>query len=450
MKKIFYFLFITLKIITNYKIEPVFEWNSKSNFSFEEKNSFENDSIFNYFPSHIGMDKNNTIYVSFPTDYFGEKLNPPFKFAYLENNNFKQFSAFEDDDNECENKTNLCNLVSFEIDENDNFYFLDQGDGINNSTKIIIYNKKETKFIYLNISNENRDYYLNFVVDSKNEIIYIIHGYFKSIYNLEFYVVQNIHDDNPIISQIKDNYIWSSIKNFEKNLEIKNLGLSCDYKYLFISSLNLNFIYSIKVEDIFKCIEKNTLITQDIVEENNIKEPTNSIILSSKGNLYIGGKNSNQIYVAYYIKNKLSDLNSNNLEKISFENDEIKNNNSYKIINSMFIHNKYLYFLENNFGAIVEKLDENETENNNISYYGIYKINLKKDDSIKEGCQYIKFKNDKKVIIFWINSFLFIIFILIILFIGSRKKDEIANSYLKLIDSEKISMVTLNNTSLKN
>ena len=75
---------------------------------------------------------------------------------------------------------------------------------------------------------------------------------------------------------------------------------------------------------------------------------------------------------------------------------------------------------------------------------------MKKDDSIKEGCQYIKFKNDKKVIIFWINSFLFIIFVLIILFIGSRKKDEIANSYLKLINSEKISMITFNNSSFKN
>ena len=447
MKKTFYFLFF-LKIITNFKIESVFEWNSTLNLS-------EKYSIFNNFPSHIGMDKNNRIYISFPIDYFGEKLHPPFKFAYLENDEFKPFLDFEDDDSNCEDETKLCNLVSFEIDEKDNFYFLDQGlYNVDNSSKIIIYNeKKETKFIYLNnknFKNENKDYYLNFVVDSKNEIIYIIHGYFNSYHNFEFYVVQNIHDENPKISLIKDNYFWSKFKNIKKYLEIKNLGLSCDYKYLFISSLYLNFIYSIKVEDIFKCIEKNTTISENIVEENNIKEPSNSIILSSKGNLYIGGKYSNEIYVAYYLKNKLSELDSNNLEKISFENYE-KNNNSNKIINSMFIHNKYLYFLENNFGFIVDKFYNNKTnENNKISYYGIYKVDLKKDDSIKEGCQYIKFKNDKKVIIFWINSFLFIIFVLIILFIGSRKKDEIANSYLKLINSEKISMITFNNSSFKN
>jgi hypothetical protein len=112
----------------------------------------------------------------------------------------------------------------------------------------------------------------------------------------------------------------------------------------------------------------------------------------------------------------------------------------------MFIHNKYLFFLENNFGIFIDqnkKTNENKnlTNENKVSYYGIYKIDLKKDNSINEGCQYLKFKNDKNVIIFWIISFIFIIFIMIILFIGSRKKNEIENSYLKLSNSEKVSMI---------
>ena len=96
MKKLFYFLFIKI-IISNYKIEKVFEWNSNSNETFNLKSSNSNNSIFSYFPSQIRIDKNDKIYVSFPNDYFGKKLNPPFKFAILENNKFKKFLDFEDD-----------------------------------------------------------------------------------------------------------------------------------------------------------------------------------------------------------------------------------------------------------------------------------------------------------------------------------------------------------------
>ena len=217
--------------------------------------------------------------------------------------------------------------------------------------------------------------------------------------------------------------------------------------------MHLDFIYSIKIKDIFKCIEKKESINKEIVEENNIQEPTNSFILSSKGNLYIGGKKSYEIFISYNMKNKVNEMNTKNVEKIYVENNKIKfknENNNYKILNSLFIHKKYLYFLENNFEYFIDQTknkSENLNNENKISYYGIYKIDLKKDDSIYEGCQYLKFKNDKNVIIFWIISFIFIIFIMIILFIGSRKKNEIANSYLKLSNSEKVSMININNSS---
>ena len=457
MKKLFYFLFIKI-IISNYKIEKVFEWNSNSNETFNLKSSNSNNSIFSYFPSQIRIDKNDKIYVSFPNDYFGKILNPPFKFAILENNKFKQFLDFEDDKN-CTNESKLCNCVSFEIDENDNFYFLDQ---INNTNaKIIIYNNKEKKIknnISLNFKNENEHFYLNFVVDTKNEIIYLIHSFY-SYYNLNLFVIENIYDEHYKFHKIKDNFFWTKIKPFNNYFEIKNLGLSCDYKHLFISSLLFNIIYSIKIEDIFKCIEKDEQIIEEIVEENNIQNPTNSFIFSSKGNLYFGGKYSYDIFISYNIKNKITEINSDNLKRISVENDEIQiknnNENEYKIINSMFIHNKYLFFLENNFGIFIDqnkKTNENKnlTNENKVSYYGIYKIDLKKDNSINEGCQYLKFKNDKIVIIFWTISFIFIIFIMIILFIGSRKKNEIANSYLKLSNSRNVSMINMNDKRTTN
>ncbi len=451
MKKLFYFLFIKI-IISNYKIEKVFEWNSNSNETFNLKSSNSNNSIFSYFPSQIRIDKNDKIYVSFPNDYYGKKLNPPFKFAILENNKFKKFLDFEDDFN-CTNDSKLCNCVSFEIDENDNFYFLDQ---INNTNaKIIIYNNKEKKikkFIRFNLENENDDYfYLNFVVDTKNEIIYLIYSYYSHP-QLNLFVFENIYDDKIKFHKIRDNYFLAQLKPFFNFFEIKNLGLSCDYKHLFISSFFFKTIYSIKIEDIFKCIEKNEEIIDEIVEENNIQNPTNSFILSSKGNLYFGGKYSYDIFISYNIKNKITEISSDNLKKISVENDEIeiKNNNEnlYKIINSLFIHNKYLFFLENNFGNFIDQ--NKKTNENKVSYYGIYKIDLKKDNSINEGCQYLKFKNDKIVIIFWTISFIFIIFIMIILFIGSRKKNEIANSYLKLSNSKNVSMINMNDKRTTN
>ena len=347
----FYFLFFIKIIISNYKIEKVFEWTSNSTETFNNstKNNSNLSEILNYFPSHIGIDKNNKIYVSFPNDYYGQNLTPPFKFAYLENKTFKNFLDFEDDNN-CINENKICNLVSFEIDENDNFYFLDKGIFNKIPPKIIIYykEKKEKKFIPLDIENKSSDYYLNFVVDTKNEIIYLIHSFY-SYYNLNLFVIENIYDEHYKFHKIKDNFFWTKIKPFNNYFEIKNLGLSCDYKHLFISSLLFNIIYSIKIEDIFKCIEKNEQIIEEIVEENNIQNPTNSFILSSKGNLYFGGKYSYDIFISYNIKNKITEINSDNLKKISVENDEIQiknnNENEYKIINSMFIHNKYLFFL---------------------------------------------------------------------------------------------------------
>ena len=265
------------------------------------------------------------------------------------------------------------------------------------------------------------------------------------------YVIENIHKDFKI-NPIKDNYFRTKLSYRNRYFEIKNLGLSCDYKYLFISSLHLDFIYSIKIEDIFKCIEKKESINEEIIDQNNIHEPTNSFILSSKGNLYSGGKKSYKIFISYNMKNKVNEMNTKNVEKIYVENKiQFKNENyNNKILNSLFIHKKYLYFLENNFEYFIDQTknkSENLNNENKISYYGIYKIDLKKDDSIYEGCQYLKFKNDKNVIIFWIISFIFIIFIMIILFIGSRKKNEIANSYLKLSNSEKVSMININSSS---
>ena len=292
----------------------------------------------------------------------------------------------------------------------------------------------------------------------KNEIIYLIHSFY-SYYNLNLFVIENIYDEHYKFHKIKDNFFWTKIKPFNNYFEIKNLGLSCDYKHLFISSLLFDIIYSIKIEDIFKCIEKDEQIIEEIVEENNIQNPTNSFIFSSKGNLYFGGKYSYDIFISYNIKNKITEINSDNLKKISVENDDIKiqnnNENLYKIINSMFIHNKYLFFLENNFGNFIDKNKKTNgnkilTNENKVSYYGIYKIDLKKDNSINEGCQYLKFKNDKIVIIFWTISFIFIIFIMIILFIGSRKKNEIANSYLKLSNSRNVSMINMNDKRTTN
>ena len=430
----------------------------KENFNNSTKKNSNSPENLNYFPSHIGIDKNNKIYVSFPNDYYGQNLTPPFKFAYLENKTFKNFIDFEDDNN-CINENKICNLVSFEIDENDNFYFLDKGIFNKIPPKIIIYykEKKEKKFIPLDIENKSSDYYLNFVVDTKNEIIYLIRSYYyySKAYNssnfLNLYVIENIHNKDFKINPIKDNYFRTKLSYRNKYFDIKNLGLSCDYKYLFISSLHLDFIYSIKIKDIFKCIEKKESINKKIVEENNIQEPTNTFILSSKGNLYSGGKKSYEIFISYNMKNKVNEMNSKNVEKIYVENNKIQfknENNNYKILNSLFIHKKYLYFLENNFEYFIDQTkNKSENLNNEISYYGIYKIDLKKDDSIYEGCQYLKFKNDKNVIIFWIISFIFIIFIMIILFIGSRKKNEIANSYLKLSNSEKVSMININNSS---
>ena len=193
MKKIFYFLFFIKIIISNYKIEKVFEWTSNSTETFNnstKKNSNSSEKL-NFFPSHIGIDKNNKIYVSFPNDYYGQNLTPPFKFAYLEKNQFKKFLDFEEE-KICTNET-ICNLVSFEIDENDNFYFLDQGIFNKIPPKIIIYykEKKEKKFIPLDIENKSSDYYLNFVVDTKNEIIYLIRSYYyyyNKINNSSFYL----------------------------------------------------------------------------------------------------------------------------------------------------------------------------------------------------------------------------------------------------------------------
>ena len=320
---------------------------------------------------------------------------------------------------------NFISIVSFEIDEENNIFALDEGSS-NCPAKLhkLTFknnNLEEQTFFDTNKFVNKANILLNdFVIDKINNFAYIIYSYNESkdskeypfgIIGIDLKTKETI--DIKLQIDFDENYLFSKhlkekIENFLKGFEKKviSISLSCDGETLFICPFADRKIYSISTEDIRED-NRNLVINQAYKND-----ATSSLITSNLGNLYFAGIEKNVIYIAGQIDNDLSRFDYRSLDKI-----EIKDEISY--ISKISLNNGTLYLTsktfndDNNFSSelIEKKIDgDNDYEN-----------------SYMFKCSGLMYDYDWKSYFVWIIFAIIVIFILIFVFVEDYQDMEINN-----------------------
>ena len=311
-----------------------------------------------------------------------------------------QFNDFNISNNTC---SNFISVISFEVDDEDNIFVLDEG-SFECQAKLYKMKLNEKKVIENIAYNTNKfiikeKIILNdFVIDKINNYAYII------------YINKTLEEDKKQLLQIigidlnsKDVKLIEIKLDFDENYSIKNnfnqsfpvtdqnfykklvsISLSCDGEALFISPLASRKIYSIFTKDI---IEENKDI---IINEAYKNDASLSLITSNIGNLYFSGIEQKVIYIAGQLNNDLTEFDYRGFNKIN-----IPENISF--ISKVSINNGKLLITSRKVDKPVYIEKEIEEDN---SYEKTYMFK----------CTGIIYKYD------WKSFFVWIIFAIIVLF----------------------------------
>lgn len=336
------------------------------------------------------------------------------------NKDTKQYISFPNNEiNDYEKSNVTCNnfisIVSFEIDEDNNIFALDEGNSHCSAKlyklKLSDNNLEEQTFFDTNKLVNKINIFLNdFVLDKINNYAYIIYSNFTSKENKKYsfgIIGINLETkeiiDNKLQIDFDENYSFSNslkekLDKFLNNFEKKaiSISLSCDGETLFICPFAGRKIYSISTEDIR---EDNKNL---VINEAYKNDATSSLIASNLGNLYFTGIEKNLIYIAGQMDNDLSRFDYRSLEKI-----EITEKISY--ISKISLNNGTLYLTsktfidENNFNS--ELIEKKIDEDNDYEKSYMFK------------CSGLNYNYDWKSYFVWLIFAVIVIFILIFVFV---------------------------------
>ena len=243
---------------------------------------------------------------------------------YYNNTDTEDYKPFPNDELNNYKNSNECgesfiSVISFEVDDEDYLYVLDEGNS-NCSARLFKMklngNKIEENKIYNMIKFVNTQNILlnDFVIDKINNYAYIIYfdGTSKEnnqqslelivvdldTKNVQFKEIKIDFDENYVISEELNQSFPKIFSSFSKKLV--SISLSCDAEVLFISPFASRKIYSISTEAL-----------RESKSEFNIKEAykndaTLSIMASDMGNLYFWGVEQKSIFIAAQLDNDLS------------------------------------------------------------------------------------------------------------------------------------------------
>lgn len=415
MKKLNHFIFLLFIFFILIK-------HSNSNFDmkfvkeFEEpynnnayKILFKNIKFFNNYyyrniPRRSYSDSNTTFEKYINTTFV------PWPDNYNDNKNFTNCSAF-------------ISIISFEFDDENNIYLLDEGKG-KCSIKIIKFNSTgHIPTIYNIFKRDNENINLtNFIIDKINNYFYIpftsssgdeynVGIFIKNIENDEDTKTKILKNTKHLFEEKYTNYtdIFMKYNISDKILDQKiliNFALSCDAEYLLISSLSSRMIYSISTE---KLRESKGEISIEINKEAYKNDISSALISSNLGNLYLTGLENNLIYMAGQIEYDLSIFDFKILDQIG------NNSNMNEFPTDLSISNGNLSIKYIN---IFEK-DENVT----LFKTKIYTIQIDKEQSYIFKCGGLIYIWNWKAYIIW--GFFGIIFCLIFAFVYVGNQQDI-------------------------
>ena len=318
-------------------------------------------------------------------------------------------------------------IISFEFDEDNNIYLLDEGNN-NCPINIFIFNLSgyliSTNKIY---EKKNQNISLNnFVIDKINNYFYIPFTNISNDNENEDKVgifIKEINKNENLMSQplILNNkkFLFEEKYNYEDIFEkynysniflghtknIINIALSCDGEYLLLSPLSSRMIYSILTKELRQ--SKGEISINDVKEAYK-NDVSSTLISSNLGNLYLTGLEQNLIYMAGQINYDLSIFDFKILDKIG------NNNNNY-FPSHLSITNGELYI---SYISII-------TDNDTTVYTQIYTIPIDKEKSYIFKCGGLIYIWNWNAYIIW--GLFCIIFGLILgfVYIGNKQDQDI-------------------------
>jgi len=285
----------------------------------------------------------------------------------------KDYNNYDDNINVCKP---FLSVISFEFDDDNNIYILDEGSS-DCSSKLYKFNLDgdlDNYKIYdiLRNINDNNILFNDLTIDTNNNYGYILctdllssNSQYHSLKIISIDFSRNNVQNVSIQIKLDDNYSILDYLNNSNNTFYKNMisiSLSCDGESLFISPLNSRKIYSISTQKIQEN-EQNIYIN-----EAYKNDATSSLVISNLGNLYFPGIEEKVIYIAGQIDNDLARFDYRSMDKIDLSS-VIKNNT---FISKIFLNKGKLYLTTKQYinktsyesDFIIKNInDENDYEN---------------------------------------------------------------------------------------
>lgn len=378
----------------------------KENINFKEiKFSEDGKNETNFTIGNIKFSK-EFMYTNFPRT--NNTLNATFTFRNIsrKDNVFLPYpNSIINTKGNCER---LISVISFEIDDEDNLYILDEGK-FNNSKictpKLIIINNENNKTYILEKLPENIQLE-DILIDKINKYIYISYHDYNNVngifvmHNDSYRInntIKNLLYNDTTLKEEKGYEIYLNGKDLlpEGKRKIKSMGLSCDGQAFYYSFITSKKIYSILTKEIY-----NEYAKDDINDIKNVKiyeayknDSTSAIIYSNMGNLFLTGLEKNKIYRYDLIDNDLSRFDYKGLRELDYVGDII-------FPEKMTFFDGAIYLLTNQFNS------------KNYKNYTIYKDDDIQEKSYMYGCAGLKYQFNLS---FYVMLGIFLIILLFVL-----------------------------------
>ena len=339
-------------------------------------------------------------------------------------NTTKKYKPFPNDEFNIYNNGNECgenfiSVMSFEVDDENYLYILDEG---SDKCPAKLYkmkmdgNKIEEKEIYniskiVNIQNKLLN---DFVIDKVNNYAYIIYidgtskesnkqtlqiiGIDLDKKNVKFNEVKIDFDENYVISEELNQSFPKIFSYFSDKLV--SISLSCDAEALFISPFASRKIYSISTED----LRENK--KEIVINEAYKNDATLSLIASDMGNLYFWGVEQKTIFMAAQLDNDLSRFDYRGFNKIKIP-EGVTFISKISIANGTLLltYKSHINDTYDERGFFEKKIDED----NNYEKSYVYK------------CTGLIYKYDWKSLFVWIIFAIIVIFIIVFVLVENKQ-----------------------------
>ena len=451
---LFLICFIKINSYDQKKLDVYYSWDEVSVWLFGIERTCPN-----CIPYRMKVANNGSIVMSIPRIYnsFNNNENDIFTTFIVLKTDFEPYYFYNWPSDyiivpELRSNYKIYSVMGFVIDdinERHSYYLLDQGMIFSdnntiaeNTAKLVKVSDKGvvTRTYYFNGSEYTNSLLTDVVIDHSHKYAYITDSgnllnnqsipkiIVLNLENNKIYKVLNNHesfkpDENITITYSENgNKVYDYFTNITG---VNSIQLSCDGGTLFYSSLKSKNIYSVSTKDILNAIEnyevaKNENYLNDIkVNSANKNFISESILASSKNNLFMINNEKRNIEISYAVENKLTHFKNNDYSEITSGKFQVN------WPSSLDIYDGSLYLLDNHFyhkndtennSFIYNFGNENDTENETIGKFVIYKTELKNDElSYKKGCTIYSFKLNMYscFLMIWFTIILIIIIILI-------------------------------------